>query len=312
MIIPCPEDFKDYSRYPLTITLAVLNVFIFILIFSGASSSLTSSPVLQKDGLILTGRLYYQYLQTLPADELYNKPQWVLQMGSLNAEHMGLLGAYALRDSRFLEKGEALAYRGDQVQVASWRKDISEFRKKYQEQLLYRFGLSSGAKGPLSWFTYQFSHSNWIHLLSNLSFLVLIGAAVEVMAGSQILLIVYLLGGCAGGLGFLLSDLHGTVPMVGASASISALLAFYCLAEMRARVRFLYFASPMPGHYGAIFLPTLLIIPLFLVVDIANLWSTPEGIGGGVAYAAHIGGSVLGAVFGMAYRGRSVQTASQN
>ncbi|MFV3410163.1 rhomboid family intramembrane serine protease [Bdellovibrio bacteriovorus] len=299
MIIPCPEDFKDYSKYPLTITLAVLNVFIFILIFSGVNSGLTSSPVLQKDGLVLTGRLYYQYLQNIPAEILYEKPQWVHQMNSVNAEQMGILGAYALRDRRFLSAAEAGTYRGDEVQIATWKKNITEFRKKYQEQLLYRFGLSSGAKGPLSWLTYQFSHSNWMHLLSNLGFLVLLGAAVEVMAGSWVLLFVYMAGGMAGGLGFLLSDTHGAVPMVGASASISALLAFYCVAETRMRVKFLYFASPMPGHYGAIYLPTLLIIPLFLIVDLANLWAIPEGLGGGVAYAAHLGGSVFGAMLGL-------------
>ncbi len=90
--------------------------------------------------------------------------------------------------------------------------------------------------------------------------------------------------------------------MVGASASISALLAFYCIVETRIRIRFLYFVSPMPGQYGAIYLPTLLIVPLFLVVDLANLWSTPEGLGGGVAYAAHIGGTVMGLIAGFVYR----------
>lgn len=305
MIIPCPEDFKDFTRYPLTITLVVLNVFIFMLIFSGVGSSLSRSPVLQREGLTLTGRLYYQYLQTLPADALYNKPSWVHEMRSHNPEQMGLLGAYALRDRLFLESGDLLPYRGDEVEIAAWKNDFAEFRKKYREQLLYRFGLSSAEKGPLVWLTYQFSHSNWMHLLSNLIFLIVIGAAVEVMAGSGVLLLVYLLGGVIGGAGFLFWDAHGAVPMVGASASISALLAFYCVAETRMRVRFYYFASPMPGQYGPIYLPVLLILPLFLVVDLANLWSTPEGLGGGVAYAAHLGGSLFGVLLGLFYRVKS-------
>lgn len=312
MIIPCPEDFKDFSRYPLTITLAVLNVFIFILIFSGMTSGLTSSPVLQKEGLVLTGRLYYQYLQNSPAEVLFEKPDWVHQMTSANTDQMGILGAYALRDSRFLNVADAGVYRGDVVQIDSWKKNITEFRKKYQEQLLYRFGLSSGAKGPLSWLTYQFSHSNWIHLLSNLGFLILLGAAVEVMAGSGVLLFVYMAGGLAGGWGFLMMDSHGAVPMVGASASISALLAFYCVAELRKRIRYLYFASPMPGHYGAIYLPTLLIFPLFLVVDLANLWALPQGLGGGVAYAAHLGGSVFGVLIGLIYRSKAASILAQS
>ncbi|WP_374029909.1 rhomboid family intramembrane serine protease [Bdellovibrio bacteriovorus] len=314
MILPCPENnFKDYTRYPLTITLAVLNVFIFVLIFSGATTSgLSSSSLLQKDGLVLTGRLYYQYLQDLPAETLYEKPQWVHQLKAHNLEHMGVLGAYALRDARFLSSAEQLIFRGDDVQISTWKKDFVEFRKKYQQQLLYRFGLSSSERGPLSWLTYQFSHSNWMHLLSNLAFLVLIGAAVEALAGSGALLLIYMLGGLAGGAGFLLTEAHGTVPMVGASASISALLAFYCIAEIRTRVRFLYIVSPMPGHHGAIFLPTLMIVPLFLIVDLANLWSTPEGLGSGVAYAAHLGGTLLGALAGILYRWKSSAVLTQS
>jgi len=302
MILPCPEDVRQYSRFPLTITLVLLNIFIFVLIFNGNSSGITTSSLLQKDGLTLTGRLYYQYLQGVPSEDLLEKPAWVHEMKSANTEQMGVLGAYALRDARFLASAETLPYKGDEVRISEWRQEFSEFRKKYQQQLLYRFGLSSLEKGPLSWVTYQFSHSNWMHLISNLAFLVLIGVAVESLVGSASLLFIYVLGGLAGGLGFLLSDSHGTVPMVGASASVSALLAFYCIAETRARVRFLYFVSPMEGQYGAIYLPTLLIIPLFLVVDLANLWSTPEGLGSGVAYAAHIGGAACGALLALLYK----------
>lgn len=310
MIIPCPEDIRNYTRFPLTITLVLLNVFIFVLIFSGASTNISSSSLLQKEGLTLTGRLYYQYMQGLSSEALFDKPSWVREMKSVNAEQMGVLGAFALRDARFLANAETLSFKGDDVQIAHWKKDFIEFRKKYKEQLLYRFGLSSSEKGPLAWLTYQFSHSNWIHLLSNLAFLAVIGVAVEGLVGSGALLFIYVLGGFAGGAGFLLSDTHGTVPMVGASASISALLAFYCVAETRMRVRFLYFVSPMPGQYGAIYLPTLLIVPLFLLVDLANLWSTPEGLGSGVAYAAHLGGTVIGALAALAYRWKSPASAS--
>jgi membrane associated rhomboid family serine protease len=79
-------------------------------------------------------------------------------------------------------------------------------------------------------------------------------------------------------------------------------MAFYCFAEPRARIRFMYLVSPIQGYYGAIYLPTLLMIPLFLVSDIANLWSTPAGLGAGVAYAAHLGVAVLGIFFGLLYR----------
>lgn len=310
MILPCPADLKNYKQFPLMWTLVFLNIFIFVLIFSGSSSNLSSSnlssaPLLEKEGLILSGRLYHQYLQKLPSEELFAKPAWIHKLKSENEDQMGVLGSYALRDGRFLVGAEKLLYRGDEIQISQWKKDLVSFRNKYQEQHLYQFGLSASKRNPLSWITYQFSHSNWMHLLSNLMFLVLIGAAVEGLVGSGALLFVYIIGGIAGGFSFLLWDLDGAVPMVGASASISALLLFYCVAESRTRIRYLYIISPLPGQYGAIYLPTLLIIPLFIVVDLSSLWANPEGFGSGVAYAAHLGGAAIGALTGFFYRGKS-------
>jgi membrane associated rhomboid family serine protease len=303
MIIPNPSDLKDYQKIPLTITLVFLNIFMFILIFSGPESSISGNSVLQEDRLILSGRLYLQYLKTLPTDVLKKKPDWVHNMNPENAEHMGVLGAYSVRDADFLAVVGLTSFWGDEVQISNWKKEIHQFGIQYRKQLMFRFGLSSLEKKPLSWLTYQFSHSNWIHLLSNMLFLLLIGAAVEVLAGSAVLIFTYIVGGMAGGLGFLLLDSAGTVPMVGASASISALLAFYCVAELRRRIRYFYFISPLADHRGHIYLPTLMIVPLFLVIDIANLWSSPQGLGGSVAYAAHLGGTVFGLMFGILYRG---------
>ena len=304
MIIPCPENLspREFAKYPLTITLVLLNIFIFLLIFNGPRSKMDSAKILEAEGMMTTGRLYYQYLQKLSPTALAEKPEWVHRLQSSNTEQMTLLGAYALRDATFLEKAEKLPFHGDQVQIASWRTEVESFRKEYKQQLLFRFGLSSIEKGPLSWITYQFSHSTVVHLLSNILFLVVIGAAVEALAGSGVLLVVYVLGGVAGGLGFLLSQAHGTVPMVGASASISALLAFYCVAQVKPIIRYFYLISPIGGYFGFIYLPTLLFFPLFLVVDVANLWATPEGLGSGVAYAAHLGGTIFGLLGGLAYR----------
>lgn len=302
MIIPCPEDLKQYNRYPITLMLVFLNLFIFIIIFSGQSSKKISNTLLEQQGLVVTGRLYYQYLQKLSPESLFVKPQWIQRLSSGNEDQMSVLGAYALRDGNFLRQAEKLEFQGDAIQIADWTAELKKFREQYQSQHLYRFGLSASKTAPLSWITYQFSHSNWIHLFSNLIFLMVMGAAVENIVGGSLLLLFYLGGGLAGGLSFVLLDPNSSVPMVGASASISALLAFYCMAEKRLRVRFYYLVSPLPGQYGAIYLPTLLIIPLFIVVDFANLLSSPEGLGNGVAYAAHVGGAIAGSVIALVYR----------
>jgi membrane associated rhomboid family serine protease len=299
MILPFPIHFKDWKNYPFTLLLIGLNFFIYLVFFSGPTKE-PSRDFLEADSLKLTGRLYSQYL----AQDKKNiqRADWVNQMKADVTDHLVALGIYALRDAQFLVEAESFSFEGDQVAIKSWKENFVDFQRRYQDQPLYRFGLSSMAKKSMAWITYQFSHSGFLHIFSNLIFLFLMGMAVESLVGGVGLLALYLLGGFCGGAIFLWMDSHGSIPMVGASASISALMAFYCLAEKRLRVRYYYFISPVPGQHGEIYLPTLLIIPLFLLSDLGNLWSQPEGLGGGVAYAAHIGGSLFGLAIAILYR----------
>lgn len=294
MILPCPVEPKDWLRLPMTLSLAGLNILIFVMFFTGMGQQLGDSRILESNSLAMSGRLYSQYIKTLPEAELHSQPRWVASMKTADSEQMEVLGALALRDGRFINEASKMQFEGDEIAIASWKKDLQEFQTKYFSQVLFRFGLSSVQAGPLSWITYQFSHASAIHLLSNMVFLLVMGAAVEAAFGSGLLLIIYIAGGVAGGLGFLLANAHGMIPMVGASAAVSALLGFYCLAEVKPRIRYAYFVTPLQGQYGFIYLPTLLIIPLFLIVDFSSLLATPEGLGSGVAYSAHIGGSLLG------------------
>lgn len=299
MIIPAPNDLRAFGRFPLTWTLLALNVLIFVMIFNGRPETYANLKILQNDGIEVTGRLYQQYSQGLPASELSGKPKWIHDIRSTNSEQMETLGAYAIRDRSFLDAAETLPFHGDSVRIDQWRAELGRFKNSYFTQAVFLFGLHSFEKQKLTgWITYQFAHSGWIHLISNMLFLVIMGAAVETIAGSWALILVYIFGGMAGGLAFLLLNAHGAVPMVGASAAVSALLAFYCVVEKRKRIRYLYFISPFLGQNGFIYLPTLLIFPLFLLVDFGNLMSTPDGMGSGVAYSAHIGGTLFGLLSG--------------
>jgi|GEM_PF-1394082 Uncharacterized membrane protein (homolog of Drosophila rhomboid) len=301
MIFPCPADLRNLLKYPLTLTLAFLNIFIFFVFFQETTEPWNKLTILEKDSLVLSGRLYYQFSQTHPkiAKDL---PPWLGGVDLKDEAQMEVLGALALRDGDFLKQSSEYKFSGDPIAIASWQKEMKIFQDRYFSQALFRFGLSSIQKNSLAWFTYQFSHSGMVHLLSNMIFLLVMGFAVEALVGSFGVLVIYLAGGLAGGLGFLLINGHGAIPMVGASAAVSALLSFYCLAEPRRRVRYVYFISPVQGQFGFIYLPTLLIIPFFLIADFGSLLATPEGLGGGVAYSAHIGGTLIGIVMAFAWR----------
>lgn len=303
MIIPYPVELKEIHKLPVTTMLVCLNIFLFVIYFSGHDSAIYSSPLLQADGLAMTGRMYQQYIQDSGNER--ERPEWVREIRNEDRGQLGVLGAYALRDNQFISLAKAFNFVGDSVRIAEWKENVEKYQAEYQKSILTKFGLSAQSKGPLAWLTYQFSHSNWMHLFSNVIYLLFIGAAVEMVAGSAALLAVYVLGGIGGGIAYTFADPYSITPVIGASACVSALLAFYCVVEMRKRVRYFYFVFPRPNMFGPIYLPTLLIVPLFLVADFASLWSSPVGLGGGIAYSAHIGGSLIGILIGILYRIRS-------
>jgi membrane associated rhomboid family serine protease len=109
-------------------------------------------------------------------------------------------------------------------------------------------------------------------------------------------LLFYLLGGVCAAATQVLAGPTSVVPMVGASGAISAVLAAYAFLYPRSPVTVI---NPIPllWIFWGLFLhfPAWLVIAEFFVV---NLWSalTVSGAQGGVAFMAHVGGFVSGAV----------------
>lgn len=295
MIIPCPVDFWNFAKYPLTWTILLTNILMFAIFFLDGKDSTQWTTFFSEQNLTITGHVYSQYLTDLTEDKKILLPSWVSSLKVESTDHYQTLGSWALRDYAFLKQAEKIEVVGDTVATNHWRQGIKEFRDSYFDQLVFKLGLSQVNKKSLSWITYQFSHSGFLHLISNMIYFAIIGAAVEAMVGSMGLILLYLLGGVFAGAFFLMIKSHGgAVPVVGASGSISALISFYVIFEQRTRIRYAYFVSLLPKHHGYIYLPTLWMFPLFIIADFAHHFSSVEGLGAGVAYSAHIGGTLFG------------------
>lgn len=294
MILPSPTNFWEVQKFPLTWGLIFINFFIYFVFFGGVKEP-SWANFFSDQNMALSGRVYHQYLETLDPVQKSQLPGWLQQLEPSEAFHYQTMGAWALRDSRFLDQSANLQVIGDEVAIKNWKESMHRFKNSYFDQLAFRLGLSEATKNSLSWVTYQFSHSSIVHLLSNMIYLLIIGCAVEAMVGSGGLVLLYLSGGFFAGIMFLFMKSHGaTVPMIGASGSVSALLAFYVFFEQRRSIRYNYLISLHPQHFGTIYLPTLWMVPLFLLSDFSHQISSVEGLGSGVAYSAHIGGTVFG------------------
>ena len=154
-----------------------------------------------------------------------------------------------------------------------------------------------GQDWPLTSITSMFMHGSWAHLLGNMLFLWIFGNNVEDALGKVRFLLFYVLGGFAATalqtfitLAYA-SDLEGTIPNVGASGAISAVLGGYLVLLPRAKVLTLIFF--VLREIPAIFF--LLIWFGFQLLDGGASLAHPEE-GGGIAFFAHIGGFAFGAL----------------
>jgi membrane associated rhomboid family serine protease len=152
-----------------------------------------------------------------------------------------------------------------------------------------------GEDWPLTSVTSMFMHGSWAHLLGNMLFLWIFGNNVEDALGHVRYLVFYLVGGFAAtatqtfvtlGYG---SDAEATIPNVGASGAVSAVLGAYLLLLPTAKVLTVIFF--VLREIPAIFF--LGIWFLFQLLDGGMALAHPQE-GGGVAFFAHIGGFVFG------------------
>ncbi|HEY8039045.1 MAG TPA: rhomboid family intramembrane serine protease, partial [Polyangiaceae bacterium] len=133
------------------------------------------------------------------------------------------------------------------------------------------------------------------HLGGNMLYLWIFGDNVEDAVGHLRYLVFYLVGGVCAATAQTLVDPASLLPMVGASGAIAAVLAGYVLLYPRSPVTVL---NPVPllWLFWGLFLtfPAWLVIGLFFAV---NLWDAlAVSTQGGVAFMAHVGGFIGGAV----------------
>jgi membrane associated rhomboid family serine protease len=155
----------------------------------------------------------------------------------------------------------------------------------------------SAANAPtwLTVFTAMFMHGGLLHLGGNMLFLWIFGNNVEDSMGPVKFVIFYLLGGLAATAGQLLTGPDSQVPNLGASGAIAGVLGGYILLFPRARVVTVIF---IVFFFTIVELPALLILGFWFVQQLLFGYFDLNngGVGGGVAYFAHIGGFVFGLI----------------
>jgi len=140
-----------------------------------------------------------------------------------------------------------------------------------------------------------FLHGSVGHLLGNLWVLWIFGNNVEDAFGHVRYAAFYLIGGVLAGLSHVALNPTSTVPVVGASGAIAAVMGAYLVLHPRARV-----TAIVPPLF---FLPFR--VPAFIFLGI---WFVGQfglaGAASSIAWEAHVGGFAVGVVYGWLFRNR--------
>lgn len=187
------------------------------------------------------------------------------------------------------------------AEVTVFRPELREFFDQYgvvpaqvlQGQQLYSF------------LTSMFVHGGWFHLISNMVFLWIFGDNVEVALGKLTYLVFYLLGGIAASLTHVFVSPSSSLPSVGASGAIGAILGAYVVMFPRSQIRVLLlfgFFLVVRRITAILFLGIWFVMQFFS--GIASLGAETAQTGG-VAVWAHVGGFVFGLLVGFLFRGRA-------
>jgi membrane associated rhomboid family serine protease len=158
-----------------------------------------------------------------------------------------------------------------------------------------------GGRHWITILTAMFMHGSFIHILGNMVYLWAFGPAVEDAMGPPRYLIFYLLSGVVASLAQVAAMPNSTVPNLGASGAIAGVMGAFLITYPGDQIRTVL----LFGWFARITLiPAALLIGLWFLVQLfSSVGALVEMQTGGVAYLAHVGGFIFGALTGRFFEG---------
>lgn len=294
-IIPVGKAVNWRRPPPATLLLILLNVLAFVFIQGD-------------DERVLDKALAYYQASSLPQLELpyyiaYLKKEQRQQIFDDALAHLDkpqLQARLALRmqwDEPFMAR-----LRGGQIIphtepiYSQWRMQRAQFDTLIGQLSVERFGFKPAAQTPLTLVSHMFMHGDLGHLFGNMIFLFLVGFMTERVLGARAFLLAYFIAGLGAVELFGLVYHGSTAPLVGASGAIAGLMGLYTLIFGLRKVEFFY---SIFFYFDYVRAPAILLLPIWIGNEFYQLFSERYS---NVAYVAHIGGLVSGALMGAGYR----------
>ena len=155
----------------------------------------------------------------------------------------------------------------------------------------------------LTIFTAMFMHAGWLHIGGNMLFLWVFGPQIEDAMGPLRYLVFYLLGGVAASAAQIAIDPHATVPNLGASGAIAAVMGVFLITYPRDRIKTVLFLG---WFIDVRLIPAIFLVGFWFLTQLfSEVGALATTQSDGVAYMAHVGGFLFGLVLGRLFEDRA-------
>jgi membrane associated rhomboid family serine protease len=141
--------------------------------------------------------------------------------------------------------------------------------------------------------TAMFMHGGWLHIAGNMVFLWAFGPEIEDAMNPLRYAVFYLAGGLVAMLAQIAASPNSTVPNLGASGAIAAVMGAFLVIYPRDQIRSLLFLFVF---VRITMFPAALLIGVWFLIQLFSVGSVASVKTGGVAYMAHVGGFLFGAL----------------
>jgi membrane associated rhomboid family serine protease len=165
-----------------------------------------------------------------------------------------------------------------------------------RDYFINKYGVVPAHLRPVTLLTSLFIHGGWSHIIGNMLFLWAFGKSLEDALGHTKFLSFYLISGVAAGIAHVVFNLNTTLPTVGASGAIAGVMGAYLVKFPRARIHTLVFLFIFVTMAD---IPAAFILVYWFVTQLFSEYGSitqMHVVNGGVAYAAHIGGFIVGMI----------------
>jgi membrane associated rhomboid family serine protease len=289
LILPLHKPL-DRANFPLaTVLLVLANVLVFFGL-QGGDDARMAKAVAAYDGAALVDQEAPAYARWLREHGRGAEADALLALPPRERGHVVVKAT--VHDLPFQQALGAGALFADSHTLADWRQRRSQYDAQLARVFTLRHVLRQGEWSIGRMLSSAFLHGGVMHLLGNMLFLLAVGVLLEGAVGPAALLGVYLLGALGSSAASLLWRAGEVGAGLGASGAIAAMMGAFCVVWGRQPVRFFYWFGVVFDYVRA---PAIWLLPLWLGWEVYSLLGAPDA---GVAFDAHAGGLICGALIG--------------